>query len=61
MTEVIVKRIDASGRSLRKNAGKRMQDKENLKAEMTYFDILNEMESIENDPLNVVQALNHFV
>ena len=61
MTEVIVKRIDASGRSLRKNAAKRMQDKENLKAEMTYFDILNEMESIENDPLNVVQALNHFV
>tara|TARA_B100000886_G_C20174972_1_gene387701 strand:- start:410 stop:595 length:186 start_codon:yes stop_codon:yes gene_type:complete len=61
MTEVIVKRIDASRKSLRKNAAKRMQDKENLKAEMTYFDILNEMESIENDPLNVVQALNHFV
>ena len=61
MAEVIVKRIDASRKSLRKNAAKRMQDKENLKAEMTYFDILNEMESIENDPLNVVQALNHFV
>ena len=61
MAEVIVKCIDASKKSLRKNAAKRMQDKENLKAEMTYFDILNEMESIENDPLNVVQALNHFV
>ena len=40
---------------------KRMQDKENLKAEMIYVDILNEMESIGNDALNVVQALNHIV
>ena len=48
-------------KSLRKNAVKRMQDKENLKAEMIYVDILNEMESIGNDALNVVQAPNHVV
>ena len=59
--EAIEDRIDASRKSLRKNAVKRMQDKENLKAEMIYIDILNEMESIGNDALNVVQALNHVV
>jgi phosphate:Na+ symporter len=59
--ETIEDRIDASRKSLRKNAVKRMQDKENLKAEMIYIDILNEMESIGNDALNVVQALNHVV
>ena len=59
--EVIEDRIDASRKSLRKNAVKRMQDKENLKAEMIYIDILNEMESIGNDALNVVQALNHVI
>jgi hypothetical protein len=32
-----------------------------LKAEMIYIDILNEMESIGNDALNVVQALNHVI
>ena len=41
--EMIEDRIDASRKSLRKNAVKRMQDKENLKAEMIYVDILNEM------------------
>jgi hypothetical protein len=59
--EAIEDRIDASRKSLRKNAVKRMQDKENLKAEMINVDILNEMESIGNDALNVVQALNHVV
>jgi len=59
--EAIEDRIDASRKSLRKAAVKRMQDKENLKAEMIYVDILNEMESIGNDALNVVQALNHVV
>ncbi len=59
--EAIEDRIDASRKSLRKAAVKRMQDKENLKAEMIYVDILNEMESIGNDALNVVQALNHIV
>ena len=38
-----------------------MVNKENLKAEMIYVDILNEMESIGNDALNVVQALNRVV
>ncbi|MBT5715456.1 MAG: Na/Pi cotransporter family protein, partial [Opitutae bacterium] len=47
--ELIENRIDASRKSLRKNAVKRMQDNENLKAEMIYIDILNEMESIGND------------
>ena len=56
--EGIEDRIDASRKSLRKNAVKRMQDKENLKAEMIYVDILNEMESIGNDALNVVHALS---
>jgi len=59
--EEIEDRIDASRKSLRKNAVKRMQDKDSLKAEMIYIDILNEMESIGNDALNVVQALNHVV
>lgn len=59
--EAIEDRIDASRKSLRKAAVKRMQDNENLKAEMIYVDILNEMESIGNDALNVVQALNHIV
>ena len=59
--QVIEDRIDASRKSLRKNAVKRMQDKESLKAEMIYIDILNEMESIGNDALNVVQALNHVI
>jgi Na+/phosphate symporter len=38
-----------------------MQDKENLKAEMIYVDILNEMERIGNDSLNIVQALNNVI
>ena len=59
--EGIEDRIDASRKSLRKNAVKRMHDKENLKAEMIYVDILNEMESIGNDALNVVHALNNKV
>ncbi len=59
--QAIEDRIDASRKSLRKNAVKRMEDNENLKAEMIYVDILNEMESIGNDALNVVQALNHVV
>jgi phosphate:Na+ symporter len=59
--ESIEDRIDASRKSLRKNAVKRMKETENLKAEMIYVDILNEMERIGNDALNVVHALNHRV
>ena len=59
--EAIEDRIDASRKSLRKNAVRRMKETENLKAEMIYIDILNEMERIGNDSLNVVHALNHVV
>ena len=59
--QAIEDRIDASRKSLHKNAVKRMEDKENLKAEMIHIDILNEMESIGNDAFHVVQALNHVV
>jgi phosphate:Na+ symporter len=59
--EAIEDRIDASRKSLRKNAVRRMKETENLKAEMIYVDILNEMERIGNDSLNVVHALNHVV
>jgi Na+/phosphate symporter len=43
------------------SAVKRMKETENLKAEMIYVDILNEMERIGKDALNVVHALNHRV
>jgi Na+/phosphate symporter len=43
------------------SAVKRMKETENLKAEMIYVDILNEMERIGNDAPNVVHALNHRV
>ncbi len=59
--EAIEDRIDASRKNLRKNAVKRMRESENLKAEMIYVDILNEMERIGNDALNVVHALNNRV
>ena len=59
--EQIEDRIDASRKTLRKNAVRRMKETENLKAEMIYVDILNEMERIGNDSLNVVHALNHVV
>jgi len=59
--EQIEQRIDASRKMLRKGAVKRMKESENVKAEMIYVDILNEMERIGNDALNIVQALNHVV
>ncbi|MDA9118570.1 hypothetical protein N9J83_00345 [Opitutales bacterium] len=43
------------------SAVKRMKETENLKAEMIYVDILNEMERIGKDAPNVVHALNHRV
>lgn len=57
----IENRIDASRKMLRKSAVKRMKESENVKAEMIYVDILNEMERIGNDALNIVHALNHVV
>ncbi|MFP6901897.1 MAG: Na/Pi cotransporter family protein, partial [Opitutales bacterium] len=59
--EKIENRIDYSRKMLRKGAVKRMQEAVNVKAEMIYVDILNEMERIGNDALNIVQALNHVV
>jgi Na+/phosphate symporter len=46
---------------LRKGAVKRMKESVNVKAEMIYIDILNEMERIGNDSLNIVHALNHVI
>lgn len=59
--EKIEARIDASRKMLRKEAVKRMKEAVNVKAEMIYVDILNEMERIGNDALNIVHALNHVV
>ena len=59
--EKIEARIDASRKMLRKGAVKRMKEAVNVKAEMIYVDILNEMERIGNDALNIVHALNHKV
>ena len=61
VAEEIEDRIDASRKMLRKSAVKRMKESVNVKAEMIYVDILNEMERIGNDALNVVHALNHVV
>jgi phosphate:Na+ symporter len=61
VAEGIEDRIDASRKTLRKNAVKRMKEAVNVKAEMIYVDILNEMERIGNDSLNIVHALNHVV
>jgi phosphate:Na+ symporter len=61
VAEGIEDRIDASRKMLRKSAVKRMKETVNVKAEMIYIDILNEMERIGNDALNIVHALNHVV
>jgi phosphate:Na+ symporter len=61
VAEGIEDRIDASRKMLRKSAVKRMKETVNVKAEMIYVDILNEMERIGNDALNIVHALNHVV
>ncbi len=61
IAEGIEDRIDASRKMLRKSAVKRMKETVNVKAEMIYVDILNEMERIGNDALNIVHALNHVV
>jgi phosphate:Na+ symporter len=61
VAEGIEDRIDASRKMLRKSAVKRMKEAVNVKAEMIYVDILNEMERIGNDALNIVHALNHIV
>ena len=52
--------IDASRKRLRKEAMRRMQQSgERIKAEMLYIDMLNNMESIGDHCLNILQALRH--
>ena len=52
--------IDAFRKSLRKESVARMrQSADVIKAEMLYIDMLNNMESIGNHSLNVLQALRH--
>ena len=52
--------IDRFRKELRKESMRRMTvSGENVKAEMLYIDMLNNMESIGNHSLNVLQALRH--
>ncbi len=52
--------IDQSRKRLRKESMRRMQlGGDAVKAEMLYIDILNNMESIGNHSLNVLQAMRH--
>ncbi len=52
--------IDSFRKSLRKESMQRMRvSGDSIKAEMLYIDILNNMESIGNHSLNVLQALRH--
>jgi len=52
--------IDSFRKRLRRDSMNRMQSSgENVKAEMLYIDILNNMESIGNHSINILQALRH--
>ena len=52
--------IDRFRKSLRRESLARMSSSgETVKAEMIYIDMLNNMESISNHSLNVLQALRH--
>jgi len=52
--------IDRFRKSLRKESMRRMTASgESVKAEMLYIDMLNNMESIGNHSLNILQALRH--
>lgn len=50
--------IDASRKKLRKEAVKRMSDPANIKSEMLYIDILNNIESIGDHSLNILKLLS---
>lgn len=50
--------IDASRKKLRKEAVRRMSDKANIKSEMLYIDILNNIESIGDKSLNILKLLS---
>jgi phosphate:Na+ symporter len=49
--------IDQSRKQLRKTAIRRMQDATQVKGEVLYIDVINNMEKIGNHSLNVLQAL----
>jgi len=49
--------IDASRKKLRKEAVRRMSDKANIKSEMIYIDILNNIEGIGDHSLNILKLL----
>jgi phosphate:Na+ symporter len=54
------KQIDQARKKLRRESMLRMQSSGGaIKAEMLYIDILNNMESIGNHSLNILQALRH--
>ena len=50
--------IDASRKKLRKEAVRRMSDPANIKSEMLYIDILNNIESIGDKSLNILKLLS---
>lgn len=50
--------IDASRKRLRKEAVRRMSDPANVKSEMLYIDILNNIESIGDHSLNILKLLS---
>jgi phosphate:Na+ symporter len=50
--------IDASRKKLRKEAVRRMSDPANVKSEMLYIDILNNIESIGDHSLNILKLLS---
>ncbi len=49
--------IDASRKKLRKEAVRRMSDQANIKSEMLYIDILNNIEGIGDHSLNILKLL----
>ncbi len=50
--------IDASRKKLRREAVRRMSDPSNIKSEMLYIDILNNIESIGDHSLNILKLLS---
>lgn len=50
--------IDSSRKKLRREAVRRMNDPANIKSEMLYIDILNNIESIGDHSLNILQLLS---
>ena len=51
--------IDQSRKRLRREAVVRMSDPSNIKSEMLYIDILNQIERIGDYSLNILELLSH--